>query len=282
MHYLNHLARLSVPDIHPGGAAASQSLVEALAIADARHILELGCGSGKTLQRLAHFRNVTVTGIDSMADMVRAAQRRLGRRTNRCSLVQADAGLLPFANESFDRVYAESVIGMHDSTTIRQIFGEVSRVLKPGGLLVINEAMWKSNVSSQTVREVCDQSQSIFGSHPASVSAWHLGHWLDELERAGLKSVSWEITPTGRRKDRIKAVLQSLRRHWLTQLSERLRSEARVYRKQINVETGSVQIMEARMIVAQKPEPVPGLIMPEPTAYVAGKDDDKDRRSFEL
>ena len=53
----------------------------------------------------------------------------------------ADAVDLPFEDDKFNTVFMESVnafIGKKET-----VFNEYSRVLKQGGMLVINEATWK-------------------------------------------------------------------------------------------------------------------------------------------
>ena len=89
-------------------------------------ILDVGCGSGLNFSRLPG-----PTGVDSSAGLLRIARRRGPR------LARACAGSLPFSDRSFDRLLCTYVI-----TTVPQwrlALGEMARVLRPGGRLVLTD-----------------------------------------------------------------------------------------------------------------------------------------------
>lgn len=89
-----------------------------------RDVLEVGCGTGRLLGRIAPLARSAV-GADLSAGMLAAAVER-----GLCCL-QADATHLPFADASFDTVYSFKVLAH-----VRQIehaMAEIARVLRPGG-----------------------------------------------------------------------------------------------------------------------------------------------------
>lgn len=51
-----------------------------------------------------------------------------------------DASNLPFAKETFDIIFAIDVI--HHVSNLKELFAEVDRVLKPGGIFFIREPYW--------------------------------------------------------------------------------------------------------------------------------------------
>lgn len=98
---------------------------------EGKRVLDVGCGDGELTQKLAE-RGADVIGADANPDMIAAAQRR-----NAGTYQVADATALPFDDETFDVVTAVTVLCVCDDPKI--LVGEMARVLKPGGRLVIGE-----------------------------------------------------------------------------------------------------------------------------------------------
>ena len=101
-------------------------------------ILDVGCGGGRTVNKLARAAsNGTVSGIDYAAESV-AATRRTNReliRLGRVEIQQASVSALPFADNTFDLVTAvETHFWWQDPGAGMR---EVLRVLKHGGRMVI-------------------------------------------------------------------------------------------------------------------------------------------------
>lgn len=78
-----------------------------------------------------------VCGVDFSPEMVREAERRFRREiaNGRVRVQLGDIAALPFASATFDRVLTINTIYFWPDTV--QGFGEMRRVLKPGGLAVI-------------------------------------------------------------------------------------------------------------------------------------------------
>jgi ubiquinone/menaquinone biosynthesis C-methylase UbiE len=100
-------------------------------------VLDDGCGTGAFLEFAAR-RGTRVdryVGIDVSRGMLRHAQRRLKQAGGDPLLVQADACRLPFAENTFDVVYARGML--HHLPDPAAGMQEIRRVLKPGGLAVV-------------------------------------------------------------------------------------------------------------------------------------------------
>jgi SAM-dependent methyltransferase len=114
-------------------AHANRIAVERLAVQAGEAILEVGCGHGRTLARIAQAPCGFVAGIDPSEVMVRLARRRLQRRieAGRAEVSLGASSALPYADARFDAVLAVHVLyfwrdALADLRAIR-------RVLRPGG-----------------------------------------------------------------------------------------------------------------------------------------------------
>ncbi|MFO7964778.1 MAG: class I SAM-dependent methyltransferase [Desulfobacterales bacterium] len=101
-----------------------------------KHLLEVGCGMGyDTLEFLK--RGVRVTATDLTSNAVLLARRHFEIEGVMPEDVRtADALELPFADRTFDAVWANGVL--HATGDTRSAVQEVRRVLKPGGRAVIS------------------------------------------------------------------------------------------------------------------------------------------------
>lgn len=97
--------------------------------------LDFGCGVGRLTRSLApHFQNVV--GIDISQSMLRQAIA-LNPHAN-CQFLLNDSDSLPFPSGHFDLIYTALVLQhVPEQKTIRRYISEFVRVLKTGGLLVM-------------------------------------------------------------------------------------------------------------------------------------------------
>lgn len=111
--------------------ASHQQMMEYVDLPPHAHILDIGCGTGRLLHRLlAKYPQITGTGIDFSAEMLRQARQKRGDRLQ-LIFVLGGADELRFADEQFDAVFCTFSF-MHYSDPQR-VLAEVSRVLRPGG-----------------------------------------------------------------------------------------------------------------------------------------------------
>lgn len=103
-------------------------------LAPGRLALELGCGTGIFLEKVAT-TGARIVGLDLSADLLAKARARLGGAPN-VVLLRGDAEHLPYAASSFDVVYGSSVLHHLD---LDRALGEIFRVLRPGGRCVFTE-----------------------------------------------------------------------------------------------------------------------------------------------
>jgi SAM-dependent methyltransferase len=100
----------------------------ALPLCRGKRVLEVGCGTGLILERLAQHASHAV-GVDFSPGMLQTAQRR------GLSVAVGSATQLPFLSNSFDLVCSFKVLA--HVPDIQQAFAEIARVTKPGGQMAL-------------------------------------------------------------------------------------------------------------------------------------------------
>lgn len=95
---------------------------------EGKDVLEVGCGTGLIMERLAPMAS-SVTGVDLSPGMLEKARAR------GLSVHEADATSLPFENGQFDTVVSFKVLAHIER--IREALAEAARVTRPGGHLVL-------------------------------------------------------------------------------------------------------------------------------------------------
>jgi SAM-dependent methyltransferase len=119
-----------------------------------RRVLEVGCGAGTDLIRFA--RNGAIpTGVDVAASAIRLAVDNFALEGRKAELLVADGERLPFAERSFDLVYAHGVVQY--TADARALVRECRRVLKPGGTAIFqvyNRVSWLNALSRVTKVEL--------------------------------------------------------------------------------------------------------------------------------
>ncbi len=126
-------------------------------------ILDVGTGRGEFIKLLSenigHYDQIV--GIDSHQGILIEAKEKLEIRN--VELFQMDADRMTFEDESFDMVCLSNTL--HHLSDIEGVINEMKRVLKHGGLFIINEMF-------------CDQQNEAQMSH---VLVHHIGADIDMI-----------------------------------------------------------------------------------------------------
>jgi ubiquinone/menaquinone biosynthesis C-methylase UbiE len=105
-----------------------------------QRILDLGCGPGVSSFELAERSGAEVLGLDFSERMIQRAQQRHVKEfahLERLSFAHGDAADLDLPDQSVDLVTGHSFLYLvHDRPAV---LGEIRRVLRPGGSLVLME-----------------------------------------------------------------------------------------------------------------------------------------------
>lgn len=105
-------------------------------------VLDMGCGTGGTLDRLQEFSRPVGLDLEPLA-------LELCRERGHTNLVLASATALPFADATFDAAIALDVLE-HIPDDVAAV-GELARVLKPGGIAIVTVPAYQSLWSGHDV-----------------------------------------------------------------------------------------------------------------------------------
>ncbi len=115
----------------PGFAETEDELLAPLAERLKSPCLEIGCGEGNNLVRIAAGRSCT--GVDLFPKKLHFAAHEL----QACGFAAADGARLPFADASYRSVFVRDLL--HHVAEPRAVLEEACRVLEPGGFLCLLE-----------------------------------------------------------------------------------------------------------------------------------------------
>lgn len=138
--------RLLVRGMNSGHSGLTTWGLSKVEIAENATVLDIGCGGGRTLERLASLARLgQAVGLDYSEDSVAVARRRNRRliATGRVEVFHDSVSSMPFPDATFDLVIAvESYYFWPD---IAADLNEVRRVMKPGGRLAMIAGMYRGS-----------------------------------------------------------------------------------------------------------------------------------------
>jgi len=98
-------------------------------------ILDLGCGPGDLVLELGHrLRDARIIGLDLSPSMMQLASRH-ATTDGRLKFIVGSAEALPFSDGSVDLVV--STLSLHHWARPAAVFGEIARILRPGGVALV-------------------------------------------------------------------------------------------------------------------------------------------------
>ena len=155
-----------------------------------KDILEIACGGGQSAVHLAE-RGARVTGVDFSSEQLTHARAFAKSKKVQVRFIESNVeDLSMLADSSFDIAFSAYALGFVED--IHGTFGEIRRVLRPGGLFAFS---WASPMFAITrdgtldlKRSYFDRSPIVFTDQNGTEVDFHrtYGDWLRALTEAGL------------------------------------------------------------------------------------------------
>ncbi len=232
--------------IHMGGVAATDELADMASVRAGDRVLDVGSGVGGPARRMANKYGADLWGVELSETLCETAIKltELVGLEGQVHFKHGSALNLPFDDDEFDAVTMQHV-AMQISEK-KQLFSELTRVVKPGGCLALHELFagegelhyplaWAIEPSMSALESISECSERL------SKSAFFAGGFIDHSEDG------WKFHETN-----IEAYNSAFSRNEGTQglstevVEARLRASVAMER---NLRTGSLKI---GMLVSRK------------------------------
>jgi arsenite methyltransferase len=119
--------------IRPGGLELTERALARCKLPPHSRILDVGCGTGVTLDRLTRIHDFSAIGIDTSSALLNQSLMSNAGFV----LVRAEGEKLPFPDESADGIFAECSLSVMGDAG--RALDEFRRVLKIGGRLILSD-----------------------------------------------------------------------------------------------------------------------------------------------
>ena len=163
--------------VRPGGFTLTDRAINFCRFPEGAKILDVGCGSGATVERLINVHHLQAVGIDPSPVMLAAGKKR-----------NADLPIFPgsgenlsFHDDEMDGVIAECTLSL--MSDLQLCLKQIHRVLKPRGRLIVTDMYNRSD--DDGVGRNCDVATCLSGARQKSA-------WLKMISDAGFKIKIWE------------------------------------------------------------------------------------------
>ncbi|MEQ6378073.1 methyltransferase domain-containing protein [Bacillaceae bacterium S4-13-56] len=183
--YTDTLAKFGIGGAHPGGLQLTKQLLGGINPKKDSFILDVGCGTGQTIEFIESNYDCSITGVEPHKEMLEKVENRVKKLGLKSEVVMGKAEQLPFKNHQFHFVLSESVTAF---TVIDMSLKEYYRVIQPSGKLVMVEMTLTKKLSSLAQKEIQD-----FYGIPTLCSE---NDWQNALVNKGFLNIKSYEAPT--------------------------------------------------------------------------------------
>ena len=172
------LRELQGGPIRPGGLALTQRAIALSGLPKGSRLLDIGCGAGATIRYLKDACGFDAFGMDpSSLLLAEGAAKHV-----RIALVRGKGECIPFRDSVLAGVLAECSLSVTEK--VEEVLGECWRVLKPGGLLIVNDVYARNPGGVAAVRTLPMEC--------CLVGAVSRDEWASRMEGSGFQVKLWE------------------------------------------------------------------------------------------
>lgn len=158
-------------------------------------ILDIGCGYGRTLHELYQRGYTNLTGTDFSRNMIERGKLQYPHVKLECT----DSKTLTYDDDSFDSIILLAVLtSIISDEDQRALISEIKRVLKPKGILYVNDFLINSderNVKRYNVYKDKFHKYGVFELPEGAIMRHHSIEWIKELtgcfEEVGFEEMSY-------------------------------------------------------------------------------------------
>lgn len=155
---------------NPLGSDRVDELIGLLELPTGTRVVEVACGKGELLVRLAERCGVSALGVDISPWEVPVARARAAARvpTAALEILEADAATHPFEPASADLAVclgASWIWGGHRGT-----LAALAGIARPGGLVLVGEPYWR-RIPDPAYLEAIEMGADEIGTHASNVTA---------------------------------------------------------------------------------------------------------------
>lgn len=148
---------------------------------DNAHILDVGCGAGIPTSKFLTEKGIKVTGIDLSDTMLNLARKNVPN----ADFIKMDMNELEFSENTFDGIISVYALFHVPKENHFDIFEQFFKILKPGGILMINTGVSESEGTSR------------FFGVPMFWSNFSPKTTLDLVKKAGFSIISEAVLERG-------------------------------------------------------------------------------------